>query len=470
MKTTRVRMAVWTAVFVPLTGCSDFIAPVEFDPNAVPDATVNQLFVAHQALQYIWHGGTNSRFASVWMQQMGGTARQHANIELYDVNEGDFNDTWDVAYQGGGLIDVQGAITKAEEAGQRVYAGILKLHEAYLMGMMASIFGDIPFSQAVNPIEFPEPMLDEQLSVYTAMQTLLDAAIADLGSGQGAGPGPNDFNFGGDASRWIAVAHSLKARFHLHLVEVEGSGRYQQALAEAQQGISDISGNWHEVHSTSATESNNWFNWEVRRAGDIRAGAPLMNIMNGGTPADFTDDDPRTSIYWTFGSGSFVGQYVGHQVAMGPPDPGTQASFINVPAQAAYGQPILTCSETQFIIAEASFALGDEAGARAAAKAAIDCEEAYWSVDLSDIDAAFDALSGQALFEKIMEQKFVANFLEVDIWSDYRRTCLPARTAAPGFASIPGRWFYSDNERQTNSNVPPPEDQPLRNDNDPNPC
>ncbi len=470
MKTTRVRMAVWTAVFVPLTGCSDFIAPAETDPNAVPDATVNQLFVAHQALQYIWHGGTNSRFTSVWMQQMGGTARQHANIELYDVGESDFDDMWDTAYQGGGLIDLEKAIAKAEEAGQRVYAGIIKLHEAYLMGMMASIFGDIPLSQAVNPIEFPEPVLDEQLSVYSAMQTLLDAAIADLGSGQGGGPGPNDFNFGGDASRWITVAHSLKARFHLHLVEVEGSGRYQQALAEAQQGISDISGNWHEVHTTSTTESNNWFNWEVRRAGDIRAGAFLMNFMNGGTPADFTDDDPRTSIYWSTGSGDFVGQYIGHQVAAGPPDPGPNASFINVPAQAAYGQPILTCSETQFIIAEASFGLGDEAGARAAAKAAIGCQEAFWSVDLSALEAGFDALSGQALLEKIMEQKFVANFLEIDIWNDYKRTCLPARTPAPGFASIIGRMLYSTLERQTNSNVPPPEDQPLRNDNDPNPC
>jgi hypothetical protein len=41
---------------------------------------------------------------------------------------------------------------------------------------------------------------------------------------------------------------------------------------------------------------------------------------------------------------------------------------------------------------------------------------------------------------------------------------------APGHSAIPGRWYYSINERQTNENVPPPEDQPARNDNEPQAC
>ena len=77
-----VRGALAAALFLPLAGCSDFIAPPESDPNAVPFANVDQLFVAHQANLFLWHGGTAARFNSIWMQQMGGVARQSSDHML----------------------------------------------------------------------------------------------------------------------------------------------------------------------------------------------------------------------------------------------------------------------------------------------------------------------------------------------------------------------------------------------------
>jgi hypothetical protein len=456
-------------LILPLAGCSDFIAPPTSDPNAVPEASINQLFVAHQANQYLWHGGTQSRFVSVWMQQMGGIARQHQTLELYTFTEQNFNNIWEPVYQGGGLVDIKKARAAAAERGDRKYEGILKIHEAFMIGMTAAAFGDIPYSQAVDP-EIAEPVLDEQLAVYASVLSLLDAAISDLESGQGLGPVANDFNFTGDASSWIAAAYSLKARFNLHLVEVDGNSRYTQALAAAQQGISDVSGNWTQRHSTAATENNNWFNWEERRGGDIRGNNLIIGMMNGGTPGDMSDDDPRLKLYWKTGTGDFVGQYIGHTTANHTAsDPGTDASWLLVPGADQWNQPILTCSETQFIIAEAQSALGNDAGARTAAKDAIDCQEDQWSVDLSDIKADFDAASGAALFDLIMEQKFVGQFLNIDTWNDFKRTCKPYRPPALG-SQVVGRFLYAQQERTTNSNIPLATDQPDRNDNDPNQC
>src|SRR5690606_30714384 len=108
-------------------------------------------------------------------------------------------------YTGGGLVDLRRAIALAEEDGRRVYAGILKIHEAFVIGMAASVFGDIPYSEAVTE-GIDDPALDEQAAVYAAVLALLDEAIADLGSGTGAGPGTVDFNFSGDATRWTRVA------------------------------------------------------------------------------------------------------------------------------------------------------------------------------------------------------------------------------------------------------------------------
>jgi hypothetical protein len=465
-----VKGAFWAACLLPLAGCSDFIAPPESDPNAVPFATANQLFVAHQANMFFWHGSTATRFTTIWMQQMGGTGRQSQDHERYDVNENDFEDMWYPVYIQGGLIDLRKARALTEESGDRVFTGILKVSEALMIGMAASWYGDIPYSEANNP-EISEPGLDDQATVYAAVQSLLDSAITDLQSGVGVGPGINDFNFGGDADQWIAAAYSLKARYHLHWVEVEGSGRYQQALAAAQQGIDDPDDNWTQVHTTHSNEANPWFLWTAAgRAGDIAGNALHINFMNGGTPADLTDDDPRISHMWTFGVSDFDGQYIGHSNNPGPGDPGSDASFLNEPGMSDYDNPVVSCTETQFIIAEAQAALGNDAGAIAAAKDALTCQEGWWSVDLTAKKAEFDGLSGNALFEKIMEQKFVSIFVNPEIYSDFKRTCLPARLPTAPATEIPGRFIYAQQERQTNSNIPDVASQPTRNDNDPSPC
>jgi hypothetical protein len=461
--------ALSAALFLGLYGCSDFITPPESDPNAIPTATVNPLFVGVQDNLSDWQsGGFRGHIHPIWMQQMGGVARQPANHERYDVSETDVSGLWDNAYQGTGLIDLQKAIDKAEESGWTGYAGILKLHVAYFVGMLASIYGDLPFREALQPQEFPEPALDDQADVYADVQQLLSEAIADMQDGSGVGPGDNDLNFGGDLARWIAVAHSLKARFHLHWVEVEGSTRYSQALAEAEQGIQSMSGNWTEFHSTTAGEENGWFFRE--QAGDTKANDFMMSMMNNGTPEILDDDEPRAPVYWQLATGDFAGQRIGHVTGATTGDPLENASFLNVPAEQDYPLPIATCSETYFIVAESHSGLGNDAGARTALKDALGCQEDWWGVDLSEMKADVDGLSGATLFSEIMKQKFLGLLLQIEIWNDYKRTCLPARVPAPGHSAIPGRWFYSINERQTNSNVPPPEQQPDRNDNDPAPC
>jgi hypothetical protein len=451
-----------------LVACSDFVSPPESDPNTVPDATVNQLFVAIQANLFFWHGGWASRLNAVWMQQMAGAGGSWAAWELYDVSEDDVASIWFDAYQGSGLIDLKKALEKAEENGWTGYAGILKVHLGYWAGMLASLYGDIPFQEALQPSEFPQPGLDEQADVYADAQQILSEAISDMQNGSGVGPGVNDFNFGGDYARWIAVAHTLRARFHLHWVEVEGSGRYSQALSEAEQGIKSTSGNWTQVHSSSVSERNPWSIPQL--TGGVRANDFLMSMMNNETPEILEDDEPRAPVYWRLATGAFAGQRIGRVTGATTGDPARDASYLNVPAETEYPQPIATCSETYFIIAESHAALGNDAAARAALRNALGCQEDWWGVDLSELKADVDNLSGASLFEEIMKQKFLGLLLELEIWNDYKRTCLPARVPAPGRSAIPGRWFYGIQERQTNENVPPPEQQPERNDNDPAPC
>ncbi|GMR13933.1 MAG: hypothetical protein BMS9Abin29_2159 [Gemmatimonadota bacterium] len=453
LRSNRVGRALGAALLAGALGACDFITPIEVDPNAVPEATVDQLFTAAQVATWFFGEGGISRLSSIWTQQMTGTDRQFTALDAYIFSEGSASGEFSNLYTGGGLIDIRQAIVAAEAAGRRVYAGILKVHEAYLFGMAASIWGDIPYSEAANP-DIETPALDKQADVYAAVQSLLDEAIADLGSGAGSSPGAVDMSFGGSASAWVAVARTLKARYYLHLAEVDGS-RYGAALSEARMGISNVAGNWEAIHSTAATENNAWHQFVRDRSGYISAGDYLLPMMRD-------SNDPRISAFFTTIGGAYIA----------PSEAGAgTASQLSETGRAAPGAsfPLVTCAENNFIIAEALQAAADVAGARDAAKDALSCQEAYYSVDLSAAKTVLDGLTGEALLEEIMDQKYIALFLNIEAWNDYKRTCYPTivpRTAA----GVPARLLYGQAERQTNPNIPEAAQQPLRNANDPSGC
>jgi hypothetical protein len=89
-------------------------------------------------------------------------------------------------------------------------------------------------------------------------------------------------------------------------------------------------------------------------------------------------------------------------------------------------------------------------------------------VDLSPQKTTVASLTGPPLLAEIMDQKYIALFLNTEVYNDYKRTCLPAITKNAG--GMPGRPFYGQDERQSNTNIPEPGSQPLRNDNDPAAC
>lgn len=435
-----------------LGGC-DFITPVTTNPNAVPTASVEQLFTGIQVNSYFLAEGQISRIAAIWTQQMAGTDRQFVSIDSYVITEEDANGEFSTVYTGGGLIDIRTAIALAADGGRRTFEGILKVHEAYMIGMTASIFGDIPYSEAANA-DIAQPVLDGQAAVYAAIQSLLDEAIADLGSGQAGvgGPGGADLSLGGDVAAWTAVAYTLKARFHIHWGEATGASAYAAALAAAQNGIQDAAGTWKTFHTNAATENNLWFQFQRDRSGYISAGDHLVPLMVG-------VDDPRL-LFWFSDPG-------------GGPAPRTSELAPGSATTTGYGAsdfnlPMVSCAENAFIMAEAQFAASNEAAAITAAEDGLTCQEDEWNVDLAAQATAIGLLTGPSLLAAIMDQKYIALFLNAEVYNDYKRTCLPAITEKTG--GMPGRLFYGQDERQSNTNVPEPGAQPLRNANDTNAC
>lgn len=446
--------------------CSDFISVEGGNPNAVPKATADQLFVGAQVNTFMFSESQVARISSMWLQQMAGTDRQFQGLDIYSLRQSDADGEFSQIYAQGGLLDIRQAQELTKD--RKVYLGILKIHEAYLIGMGASIWGDIPYTAAADP-ENPGATLDPQEQVYAAVQALLDGAIADLQAGTGS-PAGADVNFGGKAANWIAVANTLKARFYMHWVEAQEAGSaaantacggncLDKALAAARNGIQTASGNWYAVHGAGAKENNLWYQFMRDRSGYIAAGAFGVDLLQD-------RGDPRLSIYYSKGQAKdFADVYIGSPPGNPSGDPGAGASSLSTTGYGSptFDIPIATSSENAFIIAEASYHKGLTAQAQAALAQGVAQEEARLNVKGIPTDAT---LTGSALLDEIMTQKYAALFLNMEAWNDYKRTCLPAIQTYQGNA-IPARLFYGETEAQTNPNIPAPDKQKPRNTNDP---
>lgn len=431
-------------------GCNNFLKGGDLtkDPNNPLEASPKQFFGSVQSNLWQMQSGDLARLTSLWTQQVIGVQRQMKDEYDYQgVTEGSFDAEFARAYQGGGLLDLRKIDSMSVIFGDSIFLGISQILEAWLIGTDADIWGDIPYSQADSFFTYPKPVLDPQQTVYNDVQTLLSNGIADLQTGVGVGPEEYDLVYGGDPTKWIELAHTLKARFFLHTAEAVGATAYASALSEANQGISsndnDYIGNFS---GSQALESNVWWqfvdsNGPTGRSGDLVAQPSfLSNLMA---------TDPRRTDYFDPGNGD-------------------TGEFSAVRDNPTYPQPFVTFNENLLIKAEAQFQTGDPGGALAS----LNQERAAWATATPWHSAFTLAPIGTSSLNAIMTEKYIVLFQNIETWNDYKRTCIPQLTPVNNSAGgvIPGRLLYPLQERQTNPNVPLPSQQPARNWNDPNPC
>lgn len=431
--------------------CGNFLTgeKLDSDPNRAESAPAERLFIASQVNSYYILTGHAARVLAMWSQQMAGTDRQYIGYDQYSVTEGLFGE-FTAVYVGGGLIDHRLIQAEALRTGNSTLVGIDKVWEALIVAFAADNYGDIPYSEAAKPDAATPPKLDTQASVYAALQTLLDGAIADLGANKGV-VGSLDLSLNGNNAAWIKVARSLKARLYLHTAEVN-NGAYALALAQAQQGIASPAGDLKSRHKgpSGSGEENIWWQFVARdRDSYIRPGKFLVDLM-------LSRNDPRVPLYFSKNDkGTFGGAAPGEAL-----DPDLHSNLSDTRLVEDFPQPLVTWAETQSIIAEAAFRTGDLALARSA-------------MDALRADAGLapigSSLSGPALLKQILEEKYIALFQNEEVFQDYKRTCYPNLVPANNSAAagIPARFTYPVAERTTNPNLPEVGAQPKRNANDP---
>jgi len=176
------------------------------------------------------------------------------------------------------------------------HMGISKIMQSHVMMGLVDSLGDIPWSQAVNPSEYPSPELDSGESVYAAAVAMLGEAAGYLGT---AGSG-DDLFYGGDISKWVKLHNTLIMRHNLT------TGNYAAALAQTNvisSSADDFQFNYGDQELQPDTR-HPWYQSDYTTSGaNIYQSSWLMGMMSG------TFDDWRNLFFdnWQPGDEARIG-------------------------------------------------------------------------------------------------------------------------------------------------------------------
>ncbi|MCL6260996.1 SusD/RagB family nutrient-binding outer membrane lipoprotein [Aquiflexum sp. TKW24L] len=467
------------ALFLGMTVFSCDLQDANINPNAVSDAPVNVTLPATQANMTWAIGDFAAQSASTLVQYMTGTLNVQQNITIYSYVPANFQATWNNHFYAGALTDLKRIIAKSEVNGSTHYRAVAKIQTALLLGNLVDLWGDVPFSEALNPVEFPQPKFDGGQAVYTQIFSLLDEAIADLNASSTFSPSNNDLIYPAanenawrtnSIPKWIKAANSLKARYANHLSKVDPQGSANNVLAAINAGaFLNNADDFKVIFGTTPDAAGPWFGFLQGTFGQNNIAVCEVFVRKLRDRVAVGVHDPRLPFYVAPNSnGQFVGApYGSPSIPAGTSRPGPYVFSPGAPTN------FMTYAELKFIEAEARIRLGQfdlaAAAYNAAVKASVlrvtgSANPAFEAIYASETGASLQAGG----LEKLFNEKHIDMYLQTESWVDWRRSipagAAPTVSGTPQISpapnnltngAFPRRFLYPPSELDNNaSNIP----------------
>lgn len=467
--------ALFLSTIIITAGCNEFY-DINTSPNNPADASIDLVLPAAQASVAVTFGGSYHNLGGFWAQYytQSPDAGQYENIDEYNVLPDFFDGEWGEIYAGG-LNDLEVIRQKATESEDHSYYLIATLMQAYTFQMLADLYGEIPFSEALkgaDEVQNLNPGFDNGADIYPELLNMIDEAVKRYEDATVAGedPGESDLIYGGDMNSWIQFANTLKLKMYIRMAYTSSAdaGAVNELLTDGNFITSDAT-----VSQFGAEEGkrNPFYEIQLDRLGGVnqRASNSMLKYL-------VKNADPRID-------GIYVPGASGHQ-AKEQGDFATRdisaddLSSINIGETAPVY--LMSLAEKDFLVAEAEVRYNAGANAQAAYESGIENSFAMNGVaGASALYGAGGPYEWQATgtvetdIEQIMMQKWVAlaNFQNLEAFFEINRTHIPPfSTAAKGtpgdtatltvsYASVlpagntPKRLFIPDVEIQRNSSV-----------------
>lgn len=492
------RISIITLGLVIVFGaCKKSFFDINHDPNRPTESVVTpNLTLAAQLTTVAGRNASTYDMLNRWLGYWSASGSySRSTVEMsYNITNTTMEGTWNNIYYVLGQLRSMEA--KAAESNMKFYQGIAKIISAHEWGVLVDLYGDVPFTNALDLVGNIRPTYTKGEDVYKALLPMIDEGLALIkAAGSDIDIASQDILFQGNKTNWAKFANTLKLRLLIHAykttvfnttseiakITAEGSGFLGSGVsAMIQPGYNaDKPNPYYANHLHNPLNGNEADNYNrancfslnlMQSNNDIRytrfykttkapvAGALYRCTSYGADPKDDLNSD-RTS-----GPGYGLIR-VAESVFTVPPST-TAVTGITKPMW------LMTSVEAMFLVAEAT-ARGWLAGnAQTAYENAVRESFTYLMLTTADANtylaqAANPQIAWPAagtLSEKIaviMWQKYFAlNGLQAnETWTDWRRTGVvqPPLSIAPerGNNPIPRRMLYPSGEFSYNAgNVP----------------
>jgi len=466
-------------VFLGIGGCKDFLdvnTPVNNPQSVNPQVLLGAGLIGTGFA----NGNELNRFASTIMQMHAGAGNSPQNYDIYITTSADFGNQWLGELYEGSLTEYQRLIETADGVGAKAYTGIAKIMKAYTFSLATDVWGDVPYSQALQGTTFINPRLDAQKDIYEGNSTLgiqslfdlVKEGMADLDLPTTLTPGTDDVIYGGTIANWKRAGNTLMLKFATQISRVDPAFAKTQIDAVIAAGNNVISTNAQTmgVKFGSATGSQSpiyVYNYVSSFRTDLIVSTRYLTRLQ-----TTLNNDPRLPLIVTRpnavapGVGTYVTIDNGFRGTL--PTPSTTYSKWGPAVTGISGAgPIKLVSNAQraFIMAEAVQRLGVVAPKTANQyfQEGITASMDEIGVLPSDRTAYFAAnptivnLQPGTEIDQIISQKYVAlTGNGIEAWDDWRRTGFPtlleSQNAAGTDAKRPVRAVYVNQELQRNPN------------------
>jgi len=503
------------AILILGSSCKkDFLSGNEVNPNTAVSAPGNLILPA--ALNYtaaIMNNPKNWDFVYLWygIWSISGGYTINADLAQYNIRNSSYQGNWDNLYLAAKAFDdIEKGANKTDLS---ITYGIAKIMKAYIFQNLVDMYGDVPYSQAFLGIANLKPKYDAQQGIYEDLLVQIDAAIAAIKGRPSTASVPSltqDIMYGGDVTKWIKFANTLKLRILMHQSNMTGRAAYitsklagiSGGFIGAGEGAMVNPGYLHSAGKANPT----WAAFYNADASDSHVDGGFNYYSAGQDILDFTYNNANYldlrvyALYVPFAlsSGAYAGNYfaVGTQraaascSAIGTGVVGTNSTDATFVKGHSYDQPsiILSDFESLFLQSEAAARgwIGVPADASTYYYAAVKANYTYlgltsnkWSLALGVAattsatdyntwliknagDPNFDYSVATNKLQLILTQKWLSlsQNTALEIWTDFRRTGYPnfihfSTDAAKKNATPPIRLLYTQREIQTNGdNVP----------------
>jgi len=447
---------------------------INTDPNSPTSITPGLALSAAQASLITVTGGDFSNLGGFYAQYhtQAPSAGQYDAIDQYNLNTAYANRTWTELYSGC-INDLEFVITESNKTGDTAGVLIGTLMKAYTFQLLVDVFGDVPYTEALQGVNNITPKTTEGSVIYLDLISKIDAALASYNSNPSdTSLGKQDMVYGSDMAQWVKFANTLKLKMYLRMAYTPLANPAKVNALIAENNFLGTDAKFSNF-GTGLNQRNPFYEVQIVYLGDVNnvASNSLFNFYN-------LNSDPRLkSVY----------------------RPNTAAAYLSIPQGSGetfnnlasnYSRPnikadtpvyLMTVAESNFLQAEALIRYASGAGAKAKYDAGVNASFTAYGLStalatpLLASGGAYEYVVGantEATLRQVIIQKWaslayinnIESYIEttrtkfpeivVETSADYSiGNRIPSKVSILSGTSVPSILFYPDSELDRNTNI-----------------